>query len=232
MLSDLADLVFSRACRGCEHLGPVLCAACWDAAADLHVHRTRVDDLPAVHVATRYDALAKDCMIALKEHGVLAMARPLGAWLALAIAACGPAPMDLVMIPPHRTSLGARGVDTLDLIARQATTFLSGHGIDIRIMPLLLRTVDRGRHVGRGASERQRAVDGSMRARDIARRGSDRAVVVVDDVVTTGATVHEAVRALRVAGVHVHAVAAVSGTPRSGQAGEPGLHAAHHGIDA
>ena len=82
------------------------------------------------------------------------------------------------------------------------------------------------------ARERRVAVAGAMTVRAAALTGTAGAsLVVIDDVVTTGATVAEAVRALRAAGLDVSAIAAACGTPRSGQPGEAGLHALDDRVD-
>ena len=234
LLSDLADLVLSRACIGCDRTGAVLCTGCWERAVDPRRHGVPVEGLPPIHVGTRYEGIGRDVVQALKERGVLAATDAVGAWLALAVAQAAPArvPQVLIPVPAHRGSVVARGIDTLDRVARTAALLLRDGGREVHVHPALHRTADRGRQVGMGARQRRIAVAGSMAVRASAARslvGSS--LVVVDDVVTTGATVGEAVRALGQAGLLVTAVAAACGTPRSGESGEPGLHALDHGID-
>ena len=234
LLTDVADLVLSRACIGCDRIGPVVCVDCWERAADVRLHEVPGDRLPPVVIGTRYDGLGRDAVHALKERGVLAMAEAVGAWLAIAIAQIAPGniPVSLVPIPAHPRSVVARGVDTLDRIGRRATGLLRASGHPVRLVPALERRVDRGRQVGMGARQRRVAVAGAMAARATAAgQLEDCRLIVIDDVVTTGATVGEAVRALRSAGLEVVAVAAACGTPRSGQPGQPSLHALHDRID-
>lgn len=235
LLSDLADLALSRACIGCNRTGPVLCIDCWERAVDLRRHAVPVEGMPPIVVGTRYDGIGRDAVHALKERGVLAVADAVGAWLAVAVAQAAPAhlPQVLIPIPAHRRSVVVRGVDTLERVARRAAMLLRDGGRDVRLVPALVRTADRGRQVGMGARQRRDAVAGSMAVRtSVVRSLSGNALVVVDDVVTTGATAGEAVRALAEAGLPVTGVAAACGTPRSGEPGQPGLHALDHGIDA
>ena len=64
--------------------------------------------------------------------------------------------------------------------------------------------------VGRGRDDRLRAQQGTM----VAAAGASAALIVTDDVVTTGSTMSEAVRALRAAGYLVRGAAVVCDTPR------------------
>ncbi len=211
MLSDVADLVLSRACQSCGRLGPVLCPACWDGLVDVHEHPTPAFDLGVpVVVAAHYELVVQALVVQHKERGLLALSRPLGALLALAVAALTSGrPAHAVPIPPHARSLGRRGVDSLDLLGRQAERALAGRGIRLARHRVLLRERDGGRQVGRGARSRAAAVRGTMTVRAVA----PSPVIVIDDVVTSGATVAEAIRALRAGGVQVLGVAAVAGTP-------------------
>lgn len=231
VLSDLADLVLARACVACDRDGPVMCAACWDAQIAIGRHRPRLPLPVPIHVATRYEGVPQRAMIAMKEHGVLAMARPLGAWLALAVAAGGHDRLLLVQVPAHRASVTVRGTDTLEAVVTHGAAALRSGGVKVTVAPLLSRIADGGRHVGRSARQRELAVAGSMALTSGVRVRDTDAVVVVDDVVTTGATAREALRALAAGGVLVRGVAAVCGTPRSGEPGQPGLHPADNRID-
>ena len=248
LLSDIADLVLSRACLGCACPGAVLCVECWERVADARHHDVPIPGMPPVIVGARYDGLGRDAIHALKERGTFAMVDGVAGWLATAIvdalrgAVKAERPPVLVPIPPHRRSVAVRGVDTLDRITRRAAALLGEIGWPVQVAGALERTVDRGRQVGMGARDRRMAVVGAMATRPAAASAlAGSPIIVVDDVVTTGATVGEAVRALRAAGLDVVAVAAACGTPRSGtprsgksrsgKSGEAGLHALDDRID-
>ncbi|MBU4465561.1 MAG: ComF family protein [Actinobacteria bacterium] len=150
------------------------------------------------------DAVAR-VIRALKEEGRTALARPLAPALAVSLSAFDvPAETTIVPIPTSRAAMRRRGYRVVELIARRA---------GIRTTPLLAiaRTTADQRLLGR--EERQHNVAGSMRARES--RGLP--VVVIDDVVTTGATLAEAARALERAGAIVLGAATVASTARRRQ---------------
>jgi len=119
----------------------------------------------------------------------------------------------MVPVPSSRASVRRRGFDHMATLASHTARRLG-----MRWSPLLRRIRHVEDQVGRGVSDRMLSQKGSMQA-----RAGASAVVVVDDVVTTGATVIEAVRALRVAGHYVCGVATVADTPlgRSRKVREP-----------
>jgi predicted amidophosphoribosyltransferase len=98
-------------------------------------------------------------------------------------------------------------------MARVAAAAARDLGLDVEAEPLLRvcrpvrdqATLDR--------VQRRANVVGAMRARRRASARRDAAALVVDDIVTTGATAAEAVRALGAAGVRVVGIAVVAATP-------------------
>jgi len=209
VLADLADLVLPRDCAGCAAPGRTLCPACRAvlAGAAPFVHRAspRPPGLPVVTAVAAYDGLVRSLLLAHKEHGRVGLARPLGHALAAAVAVHGCGAV-VVPVPSSRTSVRERGHDHARRIATVAARRLG-----LRSAPLLDQVRPVADQAGLDTAGRARNLAGALRAR---RPLHGLEVVVVDDVVTTGATLAEAARALRVAGARVRGAAVVAATAR------------------
>jgi predicted amidophosphoribosyltransferase len=215
MIADLSDtfrracaealaLLLPVACAGCDEPDVALCERCVVALSP-EPHRRLIGAGEAAFPAwsgLRFEAVPARVIRALKEDGRTGLARALAPALRAALDAAGDAGgATLVVVPTSRASFRRRGYRVPDLIARRA---------GLRVHPLLRQTrrVHDQRLLGRDG--RRRNVEGSMRAIDAA----GRRVIVVDDVVTTGASLAEAVRALRNGGAEVVAAVTVAATPR------------------
>jgi ComF family protein len=134
-----------------------------------------------------------DAIHALKYRDRPALARPLGAWLASRVTV--PDGATLVAVPLARERRLARGYDQAALLARSLARARRGR---LDLLPVALARVRETRpQVGRTRAERLRGVRGAFRA-TAAVRG--RRIVLVDDVVTTGATAAACSEALLEAG--------------------------------
>lgn len=107
-------------------------------------------------------------------------------------------PDAIVPVPLHRTRHLARAFNQSELLARHA-----GQRTGIPVYSGLLRRCRRTRaHSGLDAVSRRINIKGAFRCRLTTRqRGRVRHVAVVDDVLTTGATLSECTRTLKAAGV-------------------------------
>jgi predicted amidophosphoribosyltransferase len=104
----------------------------------------------------------------------------------------GPAPDLVVPVALHPRRLRARGFNPALELARAV-----GRALETRVDPVaLVRLRDTPTQTGLDAAARRRNLRGALRAR----RPVPPCVWLVDDVLTTGATVREAARALREAG--------------------------------
>jgi predicted amidophosphoribosyltransferase len=166
---------------------------------------------------------------AYKDDGRRDCAPLLGALLARAVdaglAACRPAvevlvrhngPVLLVPVPPSRASVRARGDAPLVTLAAHAA---EGFATDEAVVADALRPRRRvADQAGLGARERALNLEHSMAVRPHWAGVVEGAVcIVVDDVLTTGATLVEAARALRSEGAAVCATQRRNGRPRSGR---------------
>ncbi|WP_019143436.1 ComF family protein [Aeromicrobium massiliense] len=217
--SAAADLVTGAACAGCDRPGLVLCDACRHALAP--DPRPVPSVVPAV-AGLGYDGVVRPVLAGLKEHGRWQLQPPLAHALAAAACVAAPdGPVALVPVPSTRASRRRRGGDPVGDLVEAAAARLRVVGLDVVVVPALrhVRRVDD--QAGLGVQERGENLAGAFAAKPRrALRG--RSLLVVDDVVTTGATLRESVRALRSAGLVTHAAAFVAATPRRHSGGASG----------
>ncbi|HET6299944.1 ComF family protein [Microbacterium sp.] len=202
-LADASAVLFPVSCAGCDEPDVALCDACRGALAPT-VTRDRLASGLAVWSGLAFQGVAARVIRALKEEGRTGLARPLAVPLrgALIEAAATVGAIDaLVPVPTSRAAYRRRGFRVPELVARRTGVRTE------RLLAPARRTADQR---GLGIEARRANVSGSMRARDIGARR----VLVLDDVVTTGATLDEAARALRTAGADVVGGVCVARTPR------------------
>jgi predicted amidophosphoribosyltransferase len=153
-------------------------------------------------------------VIGWKERGRFTVERPLAHLLAASVLALEvDGPLILVPIPSRPDRRRARGADVVVDVARLSARLLRELGLEVRVtsaLTLVRRVRDQA---GLSASARAENVAGSLGVR---RRVPPGVVVLVDDIVTTGATLGEAVRALRAVGVEVAGAAVMAERPASG----------------
>ena len=225
VISGVLDLFAGTRCAGCGLQGTLLCASC---SADLsRPPRTTVPTpcpagFPPTWTVSPYDGVARAALLAHKEHGRLALARPLGLALAGAVRAAvvesraGPeVSVAIVPVPSRRAVTRQRGHDPLLRIARGAGRVLRREGLAVSVAPVLRQARRVADQAGLDRSARRANLAGSLQV-PIGLRPllAGLAVVVVDDVVTTGATLVEAARALSVTGRPVLGAATIAATVR------------------
>jgi predicted amidophosphoribosyltransferase len=217
---SLLDLVLPVACVGCAGRADWLCARCVAALGgpghDV-APTPRPPGLPPVRAVAAYDGVVRELLLAHKERGALRLARPLGA----AVARAGGSLVDrdgsvvLVPVPSTRRSVRARGHDPTLRLAGVAARLLG-----LRAVPALRHARAVADQHGLGSAGRQANLRGAL----VVRGGrpppvAGRRVLLVDDLVTTGATLAEAARALRAVGAAVVGAAVVAATIRRSTVG-------------
>ncbi len=230
LAAAVVDLVVPRSCPLCRTSGP-LCERCEQGLLEslfpggprLVLPDPGPAGLPPTLAAGRYEGALAEAVRAYKDDGRRDLAALLGLVLAGALGAglarlgrTGPAAALVVPVPTSRSARRRRGDAPMRDLALAATAELerAGSAVPDARLEDALRVRRRVRdQVGLTADERAGNLTGALGvAPGVCVRG--RTCVVVDDVVTTGATVAEAARALRVGGGSRVVAATVCATAR------------------
>ncbi|MEV7395665.1 phosphoribosyltransferase family protein [Aeromicrobium sp. NPDC092404] len=222
-LVPAADLLLGARCPGCDRPALTVCRPCgqairpepaeaWPDPCPAALRRPTLVTPVAAGVHT--DRLRR-VLVAWKEAGSTRLTSVLDHLLASAVVelARPGRPLVLVPVPTSRRSRRERGCDLVDELARSAAGLLRGTGLEARVSQALAPARATTDQVGLGAAARAANLRGAFRVRST-RLLPGRDVVVVDDILTTGATVAEAVRVLSAAGHRPLGIAVVAATPR------------------
>lgn len=207
---DLTDLVLPADCPGCGTPRVALCAGCRSALCGSAPRRVRPTPqprgLPAVHAAAPYGEAVRAVLLAHKERGALPLAQVLGEALAGAVEAAlrgaghgGGGSVLLVPVPSAGRAVRARGHDPVRRMALVAAGRLRRAGMPVSVLSGLRQRRPVADQAGLNSRQRQANLAGALEAAPGAGRllrGAER-IVVVDDLMTTGASLTETARALR-----------------------------------
>jgi predicted amidophosphoribosyltransferase len=210
MLAALLDLILPRRCLTCGGPGSAFCLPCRPDS----VREVDVGGLPVL-AAGEYGGRLRSAILAYKERGRLDLLGPLAQLMVGPVAALAEehgAAVVLIPVPSSARASRERGGDHLLRLSRQVSK-LSGLPT---VAALRLNRAVRD-SAGLGIEQRWRNLDQAMVADGPA---GVRAAILVDDIVTTGATLAESARALRQAGWQVAAATVLGATPRL-RLGEP-----------
>lgn len=209
MLSKLLNIIAPEQCIECGTEGLILCDwcrlskealpsrcfVCHSRTTDYEVcgNCRRSTSLNTVYVFAEYEDIAQNLIRALKfgckRHAAIPIGQLLSTMLPLNI--CNTVLVPVASVPRHARQ---RGFDHIVAITRALA-----NQANLPVLKLLSRTAS-VRQVGASRQQRKQQIKGNFRI-VIGRHSMPSHVILVDDVITTGATLNEAAKVLKRSGV-------------------------------
>ncbi|HEX3776267.1 MAG TPA: phosphoribosyltransferase family protein [Polyangiaceae bacterium] len=208
--ATLLDVLAPRRCVVCEALEPQpngYCTECNEPEPLLDV-ALHIDGVP-VFAGTRYAEPVATIIQRFKYRDAPELCGALASLSLRGIDLLGIEPEHVwVPVPLHPLRLAERGYNQAALLARELARAARG-SVDARRLERVRNTEQQAKRNRKGRAEN---IASAFRARESRANRARNAVVLVDDVVTTGATLGACIRALRAAGDEVVGCVAVAYT--------------------
>ncbi len=199
-VQPLVDFAYPPRCASCGVALAAqdgLCSECWGTLEVPSIPTIGTGDVP-VYAATFYNDTSRKLVLAYKHGGRIALSQLLARLIAARMPAPVPdrAPPLLVPVPLHRWRLWQRGFNQAALLARELERLGKGKA-EVAALVRHKRTPSLG---GLGRDDRERVLRGAIRLDPaLAERLRGRDVVLIDDVLTSGATSRACIAAIAAA---------------------------------
>jgi ComF family protein len=199
-MQPLVDLVYPPRCAACGVAiagQNGLCSECWGTLEVPEIADAGGGGVP-VYAATFYNETSRKLVLAYKHGGRIAMSRLLARLIAIRMPEPQPgrAPPLLIPVPLHRWRLWSRGFNQAALLAHELARLRKGE-VQVDALIRNKRTPSLG-ELGREA--REQALAGAIRLSPVrAPQVEGRDIVLVDDVLTSGATSRACIAAIAAA---------------------------------
>jgi ComF family protein len=217
-LRPVVDLVYPPRCPSCGAAIATHGALCLDCWGELEFPQSddKVIDEDSRHsgviAATIYNDMSRSLILKFKHGGKLALAPLLGRMMASRIHNKGDDLPLIIPVPLHRSRIWQRGFNQAALLAREIA--MAGKG-ELLVDGLVRQK--RTPSLGNMSSEKRKAaLNGAIVLNDKAWNAiKDRDIILVDDVLTSGATSDACVRALQDGGSNSVRIACFARANRS-----------------
>jgi ComF family protein len=203
-VSIFGELLFTPQCISCARLGKTLCLACLGSLKPFSTQR--FSGISQTYCAGEYSGWLRETLITYKNGNASVapalaqiLLRTLETWLVNV-------PLQVIPIPSSRAKNHLRGYDSISRLC--AEMLQQKKDLQVAQGALYLGREVRDQ-VGLDARQRQANLAGAFTAR----QRLSGTVVIVDDVTTTGATLTNAAKALRIAGAQSIFAIALCGSP-------------------
>jgi predicted amidophosphoribosyltransferase len=200
-MRSILDLLLPHRCAGCGAPAALWCSACAATLRRFPVIRPGLTD---AHALSPYHGPARRAVLAYKERGRRELASALGAALAAALPEIRAGPYALVPAPSRPAAARARHGQHMAAVAAACAEALP----DATVAPVL--TLSGGARDSLGLNPAAR--EANLRGRIHCAASPPRHAVLIDDVITTGATATTCRTALLEAGAKTVTVLTLTAT--------------------